>query len=91
MIPTLAPTTDQEMLWIHSHEDLIEKTLGSEEGINVSKESIIAFTQEVSFEQCTWSNDFVRIKGPGRIYMETCRGQQENGFQTNFEPKELTR
>ncbi len=38
-----------ELLFVHSHDDLIEKTLGEGEVIVVHKESIIGFTDKISF------------------------------------------
>ena len=52
MIPIEKPHLDDdlEQLFIHSHDDLIEKTLGEDETMVVQKWNIVAFTEKVSFE-----------------------------------------
>ena len=85
-----------ELLFIHSHDDLIEKTLGEGESILVIKDAIIGFTDKVSFHDvgamATKANGkgFVRVKGPGILYVETSRNT-DNGLANTLSPKELTR
>ena len=42
---------DSEFLFIHAFEDLIEKALGEQEAIMVSKKSLVAFEETVSIEK----------------------------------------
>lgn len=91
VIPLQMPELEDsvELLFIHSHDDLIEKTLGEGESINVIKDAIIGFTDKVSFLQidATGTNikGFVRVKGPGILYIETSRNT-DNGLATTLSP-----
>ena len=69
-----------EMLFVHSIDDLIEKTLGDHEIMIICKKSIIGFTDKVSFHEtgkknvCGYTESgYVRVKGPGIVYIETYR------------------
>lgn len=82
-----------ELLFIHSHDDLIEKTLGEGECIIVIKDAIIGFTDKVSFHDAgvtvsafkTGNVGFLRVKGPGIIYIETSRNI-DNGLANTLSP-----
>jgi len=78
-----------ELLFIHSHDDLIEKTLGEGECIIVTKDAIIGFTDKVSFHDAGVSLSkavgFVRVKGPGILYIETSRNI-DNGLANTLSP-----
>jgi len=52
MIPIEKPyiEDDTELIFIHSHEALIEKRLGEEESIIISKNSLVVFTENVKIE-----------------------------------------
>ena len=68
---------DVEQLFIHSHENLIEKTLGDEECMMVQKQNIVGFTDKIQFEPK--SKTFVSVKGPGILYIETSSDVQRQG------------
>lgn len=42
---------DSEFLFIHAFEDLVEKALGDEEAILLSKKSLVAFEETITIEK----------------------------------------
>jgi len=77
---------DSEIVIIHAQEDLIEKNLGADESIVVAMSSLVAFEDGVSFTDAAKivaleAKKFVRVHGPGTIYIETSRSQQHGLMQ----------
>ena len=74
MIPLEKPhlEDDIELIFIHSHDSLIEKKLGDDESIIINKEALVAFTEKIKFEP-EKSNLFFKVSGPGTLYLETSR------------------
>ena len=74
MIPLEKPHLEDEveLVFIHSHDSLIEKKLGNDESILINKDSIVAFTEKIKFEPDK-SNIFFKVSGPGTLYLETSR------------------
>jgi uncharacterized protein (AIM24 family) len=93
-------------MFIHSHgkkqdtltdtyvENLIEKTLGDEETIQINKECLIGFSEGIRIQEPHQSffnkKEFVTVKGPGLIYIETSV-QSEGFIEKVFTKKEQTR
>ncbi len=52
MIPLEKPYLDdeKELIFIHSHDAIIEKCLGADEKFEIRRESLVAFTSEIKFE-----------------------------------------
>ena len=88
---------DSEIVFIHAQEDLIEKTLGLDETMVLAKAGLVAFEDGVTFSAVTGAQippgeakNFVRVTGPGLIYIETSR-EQHHGLGQLFKASELTR
>ena len=73
---------DSEMLFIHSHDDLIEKVIGEEEAIFVQKTNIVAFTDKIQFEPQL--AEIIKVKGPGILYIETSRDERVTSMRSNL-------
>jgi len=82
-------------LFIHAQEDLIEKSLGDTEQITVAKDCLVAFEDSVQICEAekavvqVQTSKFVKIKGPGTIYIETTKEKTHN-FAEILKPKEIT-
>ena len=89
------PILCSELLFIHAQEDLIEKSLGVDEQIMVMKDCLVAFEDGVQITEAdplifqVQTNLFVKLKGPGTIYIETTR-EKTHTFIETFKPKEIT-
>ena len=105
MMRPLAPTKekcvdsedlDSEILIIHGQQDLIEKSLGEDEAMVVARDCLIAFEDGVTFQPVckkqlsVGQSEFVRVTGPGTIYIETTR-EESHGYKQIFKPSEQTR
>lgn len=83
---------DTELIFIHSHDALIEKRLGDNETIVISKDALVAFTERVKIqEQKSFGSGFLKVQGPGLLYLETSREQAVSLTGFILEPSELTR
>ena len=94
IIPLDQPTVtdDSEMLFIHAHDSLVEKTLGEEEVIVVNKASLACFSGTLQIQtDRALGKEFLRIKGPGHLYIETSRDQVMSLAGVLLEPQDLTR
>jgi uncharacterized protein (AIM24 family) len=56
------PEDDTELIFIHSHESFIEKRLGDDETLLVSKEALVVFTEGIMIDA---EGDYLRLRGPG--------------------------
>lgn len=89
------PMLCSELLFIHAQEDLIEKSLGVDEQIMVMKDCLVAFEDGVQISEAdplivqVQTKLFIKIKGPGTIYIETTRERTHSLIET-FKPKEIT-
>ena len=89
---------DSEIVILHAQEDVIEKTLGAEETMLVAKTSLLGFEDGVAFSEVSGHqysgfdrlSSYVKVRGPGMIYIETVKDQQL-GFDQLFKAQELTR
>lgn len=70
MIPLEKPWNEDEteLIFIHAHDALIEKRLGEDESMLVSKKTLVAFTESVKFED---KGLMYRVVGPGMLWLET--------------------
>lgn len=73
MIPLEKPylDDDKELIFIHSHDTLIEKCLGTDENILIRRESLVAFTSEIKFDIAKMGKEFLKLSGPGIVYIES--------------------
>jgi hypothetical protein len=60
---------ETDLIFIHAHDALIEKRLGEDEAILVNKETLVAFTEAVKFEDR--GKIMYRVVGPGMLWLET--------------------
>mmetsp|Transcript_13993 Transcript_13993/g.19085 ORF Transcript_13993/g.19085 Transcript_13993/m.19085 type:complete len:112 (-) Transcript_13993:177-512(-) len=81
---------DSEVVIIHAQDDLIEKNLGLDETMIVACSSLVAFEDGVLFSAVPTKSivsfersKFVRVHGPGMIYVETSR-EQKHGLTQIF-------
>jgi len=80
---------------MHAQGDLVEKCLGKGEHINVAKNNLVAFTDDLKILEpspdfALPKSEYVRIEGPGSIYIETCIDKPSTWHQT-FYKSELNR
>ena len=76
MIPLDKSYTEDgtELIFLHAHDQLIEKRLGENETIIVNRGALVVFSEEITIEPDK-TKDFFKIKGPGLILIETSRDQ----------------
>eukprot|EP00347_Sterkiella_histriomuscorum_P011442 403372437 len=84
----------KELVFLHSNENIIEKTLGTGEKIIVHKDCVIGFQDSITFSSTKGDvyqgNNYVTIEGPGLVLIETAIA--DNGFiARNLSKREATR
>ena len=85
------PHDTAEMVFVHSHDSLIEKELGPNESIIVCSDLIAAFSSDVQIEGHTWGNKFVKVTGAGIVYIETNKIEGTSLASSLLKPQDLTR
>ncbi len=73
---------ETDLIFIHAKDALIEKRLGEDEAILVNKETLVAFTEAVKFEER--GKMMYRVVGPGMLWLETSVERRTGLFDEVF-------